>query len=271
MHILERALSRGVELRDGFAVTGVAEQEDHVVVSGNAGELCRARYLVGADGAAGKVAAAVGLARRTRPALAIDTECEVTPAGWAAEGGRMSFNFGVVPGGYGWIFPKQGYLSCGVGSWTRAARLPGQLDAYLARALPQGCVKAERRRGHPIPIYEGPARVSTRRVLLAGDAASLVEPILGEGIRFALESGVIAAGVIGEALRGAALDDLEHSRRIHAAIGSQLDQLRRFVLPLFLKSPALFFERFIQEGQSYAALARELASRFPLPSPFSAF
>ncbi|MEI9852224.1 MAG: geranylgeranyl reductase family protein [Sphingomonas sp.] len=269
MHILERALAAGAELRDGFAVADAVEDADGVSVTARGGEVCRARYLVGADGAAGKVGAAVGIGRRTRPALAIDAECRVTPAGWAAEGHRMSFNFGVVPGGYGWIFPKDGYLSCGVGSWTRADALPGRLDAYLARALPPGSVVAQQRRGHPIPIYEGPARISTRRVMMVGDAASLVEPILGEGIRFALASGAIAAQVIGEALAGKPVDDLEHSRRIHAEIGVPLDQLRRFILPLFLKSPALFFERFIAGEQSYIVLARELASRFPAADPFA--
>lgn len=184
----------------------------------------------------------------------------------------MSFNFGCVPGGYGWIFPKQGYLSCGVGSWTRADGMPGQLDAYLARALPDGGIISQARRGHPIPIYDGPARISTKRAALVGDAASLVEPILGEGIRFALASGAIAADVTGAKLAGSLTDEdgLEYSRRIHREIGCQLDRLRRFILPIFLKSPELFFRRFFVEDGDYMALAAELDVRFPAPEPFSA-
>ncbi|HMQ18737.1 MAG TPA: hypothetical protein PKC77_06250 [Sphingopyxis sp.] len=275
LHIMERALERGrgnIELRDGFAVGDVEEDADGVAVTGKSGEKCRARFIVGADGAAGRTGAALGIGRRTRPAVAIDAEIEVTPDAWALEGGRMSFNFACVPGGYGWIFPKNGYLSCGVGSWTRSEGMPGVLDSYLARALPPGTIVSQQRRGHPIPIYDGPARISTPRACLVGDAASLVEPILGEGIRFAMASGAIAADVIGEKLGGKLADDdgLAHSRRVHREIGRDLDRLRRFVLPIFLRSPETFFRRFLVEEGNYMALAAELDARFALPDPFPA-
>lgn len=275
MHIVERALGLGrgnVELRDGFSVAGVEEDEAGVTVVGKSGERCRGRYLVGADGAAGRIATALGLGRSTRPAVAIDAEVEVSPEAWEAEGGRMSFNFACVPGGYGWVFPKRGYLSCGVGSWTRRDGMPAALDSYLARALPPGSVRAQVRRGHPIPLYEGPARISTRRACLVGDAAGLVDPILGEGIRFALASGALAAGVIAEGLAGASPpgDGLDYTRRVHVAMGAELDRLRRFILPIFLKRPEAFLQTFIERDQSYSALARALESRFPAPVSFEA-
>lgn len=271
MHIVERALAAGaVELRDNVGVAHVEELPDRVRVTTRTGETIEARYMVGADGAAGKTAAAIGLARTSRPALALDSDVEVTAAGWEAEGGRMSFNFACIPGGYGWVFPKDGYLSCGVGSWTRAAGLPGHLDAYLARALPAGSIRHEVRRGHPIPMYEGPRRISTQRICLTGDAASLVEPILGEGIRFALASGAVAAEVIAENLAGAEHDDFEHSRRVHERIGAHLERLRRFILPIFLASPQTFFDRFIAGEDSYFALSAELDRRFPSSPPFPA-
>lgn len=272
MHILQRALDRGrsaIELRQGFAIEGVEEHLGHVTVVGKSGERCEGRFLVGADGAAGRTAASVSLDRRTRPGVALDAEIEVTAEAWALEGGRMSFNFACVPGGYGWIFPKRGYLSCGVGSWTQRGGMPGALDAYLARALPPGSIVSQKRRGHPIPLYEGPTRISTRRVSLVGDAASLVDPILGEGIRFALASGAIAAAVICEGLENGPVEDgLEYSRRVHRTIGVELDRLRRFILPIFLQRPANFFRTFFEGDQSYSALARALDSRFPSADPW---
>lgn len=267
LHIAERALAQGhgsVELRDGFAVAQVEEDDAGVTVVGKTGEQCRARFLIGADGAAGRVARAIGLGRRSRQPVALDAEIEVTPEVWAAEGRRMSFNFACLPGGYGWIFPKNGYLSCGVGSWSGHDRMPVALDAYLARALPPGSIHRQQRRGHPIPLYEGPARVSTQRICLVGDAAGLVDPIYGEGIRYALASGAIAAEWITACLAGSGPDDgTGYSRRIHTEIGAKLDRLRRFILPIFLSRPSTFYERFIEGGDSYSALARRLDALFP--------
>jgi flavin-dependent dehydrogenase len=50
--------------------------------------------------------------------------------------------------------------------------------------------------GHPLPIYTGRQPIATRRVLLVGDAAGLVDPLTGEGIRFAVESGRLAAAAL---------------------------------------------------------------------------
>jgi flavin-dependent dehydrogenase len=50
--------------------------------------------------------------------------------------------------------------------------------------------------GHPIPLYLGRQRIATRRTLLVGDAAGLVDPFNGEGIRFAIKSGKLAAEAI---------------------------------------------------------------------------
>jgi flavin-dependent dehydrogenase len=47
--------------------------------------------------------------------------------------------------------------------------------------------------GHPIPIYTRRERVSTARTLLVGDAAGMADPLSGEGIRFAIKTGRLAA------------------------------------------------------------------------------
>lgn len=261
VHILERALASGAELRDGFAVARVEEEAGEVAAIGKTGERCRGRFLVAADGATGPSARCLGLGRRTRPGVALDAEIEVDPACFEAEASRMTFNFGEPRKGYGWTFPKAGYLSCGVGSWSGDEALPPALDAWLARAFPKGAIRAQRRRGHPIPLYEGPARLGTKRALLVGDAASLVDPILGEGIRYALESGGIAAQALLARLRGAEDDGSAYTRSIHAAIGAELDRLRRFIVPIFEQSPDYFHRSFWEQPRSYSALARSLDLR----------
>ena len=50
--------------------------------------------------------------------------------------------------------------------------------------------------GHPIPVYTRPETIATRRIFLVGDAAGLVDPFSGEGIRLAVKSSRLAANAI---------------------------------------------------------------------------
>jgi flavin-dependent dehydrogenase len=101
--------------------------------------------------------------------------------------------------GYGWCFRKQGYMNVGFGRLDSHG-LPKQTSEFVdflkqTRRIP---ADAEWRwRGHAYllagetgrnPIDEG--------VMLIGDAAGLAYPQSGEGIRPAIESGLIAASTI---------------------------------------------------------------------------
>jgi flavin-dependent dehydrogenase len=275
-HALE--VGRGsVTLRDGFDVAGVEEDADGVTVVGASGERIRTRYVVGADGALGRVARSVGLGRRTRAGAALDAEVEVDPDVFQAERNRLTFNFSCVRNGYGWTFPKRDHLSLGVGSWSSPSKMPAALDEYIARTLPPASVRSVVRLGHPIPLWSGDLPLATRRVCLVGDAASLVDPILGEGIRFAIMSGRLAADVILELLGEEAAqtgeratDCLAYSRQVETQLGDGFEGLRKLVLPIFLKSPEFFFKKFFEEGTDYLAFARGLAARLSASGAASA-
>jgi geranylgeranyl reductase family protein len=269
LRLVEHALEVGpgpVELRDGYEVQSIEEDAGGVTVCGPGGDRVRAKYAIGADGALGKTARSVGLARRTRPGIAIDAEIEVTSELFDLEGSQATLNLACLRYGYGWIFPKAGYLSCGVGSWDPRTRLPPAMDDYIRRSLPAGGVRSEVRTGHPIPLWVGHAPLATSRVCLVGDAGSLVDPILGEGIRFALESGKLAAetvvtllGDTGDAPAGGTTDCRAYERSVARGIGAFFEALRSFVQPMLLRRPDVFFRKFCEEGRSFAALARSLA------------
>lgn len=274
LHLIEQALARGggqVALHEGFQVAGVEEDADGVTITSKGGAQVRASFLIAADGAFSRTAACLGLQPTKPPAVAIDAEVEVEPDVFEAEASRATFDFFCVPNGYGWIFPKKGKLSCGVGSWGGKPQLQVSLNAFLEASFPPNSVRSVARYGFPIPIYAERRQIATRRVCLVGDAAGLVDPILGEGIRFALTSGALAANVVAGLLqaplarvdvsdlpRWGEADCRHYQRLVDSRIGSEFSALALFITPLYLQKPERFYRSFFVEGRSYHALAKTL-------------
>jgi flavin-dependent dehydrogenase len=76
------------------------------------------------------------------------------------------------------------------------------------------------------PITRAPARLGTGRVWLTGDAARVVEPFTGEGISFALSTGLLAAET---ALRGFARNDLAAAQAAYVRAHRRLYRRRAWV------------------------------------------
>lgn len=104
--------------------------------------------------------------------------------------------------GYGWCFRKQEYLNIGLGR-TTAQGLTDQATEFCRWLRETGTIRDEppvRFHGHAYQLYERtPPRLADDGVLLIGDSAGLAAPQSGEGIRPAVESGLLAADVIATA------------------------------------------------------------------------
>lgn len=101
--------------------------------------------------------------------------------------------------GYGWCFRKGDFLNIGLGreDTHRLAEHVGAFSQFLKRhsRIPQDT--PDRFKGHAYLLYgHAPRKPLDDGVLLIGDAAGLAYPQSGEGIRPAVESGIIAAEVI---------------------------------------------------------------------------
>lgn len=194
------------ELLPATAVTKVTDRDDHVRVEAG-GRLLTARYLVGADGATSAIARCLGLRRDRTPGGALEAEVPLAgnPALYQEYASQAVFAMGVVPWGYAWVFPKREHLSVGI-LHSRQGRI--DLRAALWQVMEALGISLEgvKLHGHPLPVYRAPPwpfwggqpqeTLSTRRCLLVGDAAGLVDPLLGEGIRYAITSGRLAARAI---------------------------------------------------------------------------
>jgi geranylgeranyl reductase family protein len=119
--------------------------------------------------------------------------------------------------GYGWIFPKKNHISIGIGEFESAllsknmrSKLPEVYNTFvedlkIRKLLPKSFTITNLK-GANLPIFPL-EKTYTNRVLLCGDAAGFINPITGEGIYFAMTSGVLAAEVVQNALEKNRFDE----------------------------------------------------------------
>jgi geranylgeranyl reductase family protein len=258
--IVEQASMAGAKVLDGQRVQRVERSASGPVVHAN-GEVYACSVVIGADGANGVVARSSGLMRQRRMAIAVEAELLVAEDELEKRAGCVHFDFGAVPGGYGWVFPKEKVLSVGVGSFVGSTKnLRTVLLSFLAGLGIAPEQRAIRVRGHPVPLGGEKHVLHGEGVLLAGDAASLAEPMTGEGIYYAVKSAQIAAETVCEQLENSTNDLSAYTRRINAEINEDLKYARR-LSSLLYRLPRLCFHFFVRSATVQEAVADVLYGR----------
>ncbi|WP_244928016.1 geranylgeranyl reductase family protein [Nocardioides sp. W7] len=173
-----------------------ADARGEVVIDGE----LRARVVIGCDGAQSVVRRALGRSH-DRWALAIRGYAPVRPE-WR---GAQVIVFGsVAQPSYAWSFDLgDGRANVGYGEVLtpgRAAPTRRDLLAGLEQHLPGASAGAADWRGHRLPLSAPRWRSAGGPVLLAGDAAGLVNPLTGEGIYYAVATGAAAGRAAARAL-----------------------------------------------------------------------
>jgi flavin-dependent dehydrogenase len=234
-------------------------------VDGEAG-----RVVIGADGSESIVRNSIRKVGRNRWAVAIrgyaDTTQEferhviaMTGRGWPS---------------YGWVFPMGAHVNVGFGTLVTATAKPsraallGEIDRlFPALGSPLRDVRAAR-----LPLSRGGVRVGDGRLLLAGDALRLVNPVTGEGIFQAMLSGALA----GRAASREADPGMGYRRTLRAAITrhhrhlalmrplGRWPRLAEAVLERAARSPVVF-EGFAEMGMAGGALTAPMIREFLVP------
>jgi flavin-dependent dehydrogenase len=235
-HELARTAERsGARLWAPCAVTSIERRAEHVELSTSMGTV-HADFVVIADGATGPCARMAGFEDALATIPALEAEVRVDDDTLRAHADTAAFDFGgVVAGGYGWVFGKREHLSCGVLTMRRGSvHLRERLASYLHAAGIREPVSMDVR-GYVIPVRPRASGFARGRVLLAGDAAGLADPLTGEGISLAMHSGSIAARAVLEHAGGAAVERA-HDRMLRREIGAEL-RVARFLAPLLYDRP----------------------------------
>ncbi len=195
-HLLQLAETAGAELLLGQRGTELDLEAGALRL--RSGAVLRYKVLIGADGVNSAVARALFGRAFDPQTIGFALEKELPPLSNPDIASTVRVDFNAADWGYGWSFPKRGSTTVGIGGvQVRNPDMKARLRAYGA-LLDQGDV--EGMKGHFLPFGDFKKRPGKGNVVLAGDAAGFVDPITGEGIGYALESGQMAAQAGIEAL-----------------------------------------------------------------------
>lgn len=252
--LVQGAERAGAVFRDHTKVRGLDQDDDGVTVRCADGTTIRAGVVIGADGSAGVVAKSVGV-RIARTDLGLEREIEGADPRFAS---AVLLDWGADAGTYGWVFPKAGTLTVGViqarghGDATRT-----YLDRFVTDLGLAGrpVVTAS---GHLTQWREPGSPVRRGRVLVAGDAAGLLEPWTREGISFALRSGRFAGAAV------ASGDLAAYERAVHAVLEPE-QVAGALLLRAFERAPDLVHLALARTGPGATAFVRFCRGTLSLP------
>ena len=206
--LVKTAENLGVRVRQGETVIDVTPQKDYVEVRTDKGVL-RSKVLVAADGSRSFVRRKLKWPGESHVARLMEV---LTPEDAAVQSefrdGVAVFDFTPMTEGlqgYYWDFPSlvDGKPVMNRGLFDSRARTE-RPKADLKQILRQSMSERERElddfklKGHPIRWWSRENQFSMPRILLVGDAAG-ADPLVGEGISFALGYGEVAATTINDA------------------------------------------------------------------------
>jgi geranylgeranyl reductase family protein len=206
--LLDAARERGVEVREHTTID-VAHAPADVVV--------------GADGANGTTARALGLGAGIFHGVAYEGNVSYSALPRDRYAARAVFDLGVIPGGYGWVFPKGDHANVGVGGWQSEGPRIREHLARVCAAHGLDPAALDHLRGHRLPMRRAGTPIANERALLVGDAAGLIDPVSGDGMYECFVSSRLAAEAILDLLAGRA----ESVEPYEAAVDRALMPLHR--------------------------------------------
>lgn len=220
--LIKKAVEVGATFYDSQKVEDIKQEDDNVVVSVNGIEYA-AKVLIGADGSNSMVSRRTGINKEIIKGITFEGELELN-----AENNndifsdQVSIDWGTIPGGYAWIFPKSDHISVGVGGPVEVSKYLKTYYNNIINGLGLDASREISLKAHNIPYRLSKGNFSKGNILLVGDAAGLTDPLTGEGIYYAIRSSQIAAKSVKEYFSGekACLDS--YSDRINREIMSEL-------------------------------------------------
>lgn len=196
-YLLKEAMATGASVVQGERVTAI--DPDQGIVHTASGKRFTGDAIIGADGVHSVVRRALSRKlyspRRWRRGLAKALQVFANAEDLPPFLPQLTLYLGFVPSGYAWFFPTGDRVILGIGGLT-CQRKGGIAQAFRWFLDTIGYRGPKRFRGYCLPYGNYLKNPAYKRVFLVGDAAGFADPLLGEGIFYAIRSAEFAAANI---------------------------------------------------------------------------
>lgn len=181
-------------------VTGFEDKGKYVKIFTNKGVI-KAKLLLGADGVRSIIRKKLDIDYdKTKLGFCLETEVKTSPSRMDQFNNMLELDFSYFKEGYAWAFPKKdgGTVNIGIGGYLDAVqddktKIKELLYQYIKDLNITQDMESINVKGALLPFGGSVDIFGKGNAILLGDAAGLVSPLSGEGIAYALESGIIAA------------------------------------------------------------------------------
>ncbi len=219
--ITNKAIDAGVVILKN-QVKKLRMEDDIIFVFLDNDNILETKVLFGADGIHSIIRKEIGVTyQKNKLGFCLETEVPATDEIIDSYNDRLSLDFSYFKEGYIWAFPKKLGKTINIGFGTdfhtvKNSKIP--IKEILQRYAQDKGLSLPRIHGAFIPFGGTVDCFGRNTVILLGDAAGLVSPLSGEGISYALESGIYAAE--------SAIDFFEHNTPLLESYSRKLNSIK---------------------------------------------
>ncbi len=256
--LAEQAQNAGAEIIKPFKVINLRKDSEKWIITAEHGEQLESKAVVIADGSHSPWPKVFNLGPKTLH-YASTTSVRLEGRG-SLKDGCARFEFGLVKHGFAWAFPLKGNVSIGVGTFIGSNFC--NTDEVLEKLLPS--IGFDPKEGTRIKsslrVWNGHSHLHGDRLILIGDAASLCDPFLAEGLRPALMSGYEAAKCLNLWLEGNLRDLESYSKSMQSNWGNSMAWGRR-ISQVFYRFPKVGYQLGIKRPTAPERIAQILSGK----------
>jgi len=254
--LLDESLRNGVQIIRQVLVEKIINKNDKWEITCNNKRKYISEFLVVADGSQSKWAGYFKLGPR-KPKFANTISLRLKGLGGIPKD-AVRFEFGFIKYGFAWAFPLKESLNIGLGTFINNGLLENQtINNQVIRSFgfDDFSYKTINKK---LRIWNGIHPINGDKVLAVGDAASLCDPFLAEGIRPSLISSFYAAECIDQCLSGK-VDDLNvYTKKINNNWGKSMAWGRR-IAQVFYRFPRTGYQLGVKRKTAPKRIAQILS------------